>query len=132
MPGLGGKKLVPKMGGKSLLNQSKKAPMHVPPMDEATKNQINQRLNRSGMDAVKIMQGPPAMLYSGFEGGVSLSQKNLEQARSKFLLDKLTGKLPPEYRGGMSKQLPPLHGDASAKNDIMSRNSALSVNSQSR
>lgn len=42
------------------------------------------------------------MVYAGFEGGLSLSQKNLEQARTKFLLDKLTGKLPPEMRGGMA------------------------------
>ena len=39
-----------------------------------------------------------------------MSQKNLEQARSKFLLDRLTGKLPP-------KTLPPLdtqsHGSKS-------------------
>lgn len=47
------------------------------------------------------MSGPPAMVFAGFEGGVSLSQKNLEQARTKFLLDKLTGKLPPELRGGL-------------------------------
>jgi hypothetical protein len=40
------------------------------------------------------------MVYAAFEGGVSLSQKNLEQARTKYLLDKLTGKLPPELRGG--------------------------------
>ena len=47
------------------------------------------------------MSGPPALVYAGFEGGASMSQKNLEQARSKFLLDKLTGKLPP-------RTLPPL------------------------
>lgn len=47
------------------------------------------------------MSGPPALVYAGFEGGASMSQKNLEQARSKFLLDKLTGKLPP-------RTLPPI------------------------
>ena len=47
------------------------------------------------------MSGPPALVYAGFEGGASMSQKNLEQARSKFLLDKLTGKLPP-------RSLPPI------------------------
>ena len=57
------------------------------------------------------MAGPPSLVYAGFEGGVSLSQKNLELARSKFLLDKLTGKLPAELRGGKSKVLPPLGGD---------------------
>ena len=50
------------------------------------------------------------MIYAGFEGGMSLSQKNLEQARSKFLVDKLTGKLPAEYnRGGNAQMLPPLN-----------------------
>ena len=53
------------------------------------------------IDPNKIMSGPPALVYAGFEGGASMSQKNLEQARSKFLLDKLTGKLP-------SKTLPPI------------------------
>ena len=47
------------------------------------------------------------MVMAGFEGGYSMNQKNLELARSKFLLDKLTGKLPPELRGGKMK-LPPL------------------------
>lgn len=45
---------------------------------------------------------------AGFEGGYSLNQKNLELARSKFLLDKLTNKLPPELRGGRAGKLPPL------------------------
>jgi hypothetical protein len=47
------------------------------------------------------------MVMAGFEGGYSMNQKNLELARSKFLLDKLTGKLPPELRGGKMK-LPPI------------------------
>jgi hypothetical protein len=41
-----------------------------------------------------MMAGPPSLVYAGFEGGQSMSQKNLELARSKFLLDKLTNKLP--------------------------------------
>ena len=49
------------------------------------------------------------MTYAGFEGGMSLSQKNLEQARTKFLLDKLTGKLPAELKGGNAQILPPLN-----------------------
>jgi hypothetical protein len=36
---------------------------------------------------------------AGFEGGYSLGQKNLELARSKYLVDKLTGKLSEEMRG---------------------------------
>jgi len=43
---------------------------------------------------------------TGFEGGYSVNQKNLELARSKFLIDKLTGKLPPD--GRKSRKLPPL------------------------
>jgi hypothetical protein len=58
--------------------------------------------------ASKIMQGPPAMIYAGFEGGLSLSQKNLEQARTKFLVDKLTGKLP-ESRKDKPLMLAPLN-----------------------
>ena len=37
-----------------------------------------------------------------------MNRKNLELARSKFLLDKLTGKLPPELKGGLATKLPPL------------------------
>jgi hypothetical protein len=43
---------------------------------------------------------------TGFEGGYSMNQKNLELARSKFLIDKLTGKLPAHLR--KSGKLPPL------------------------
>jgi hypothetical protein len=46
------------------------------------------------------------MVMAGFEGGYSMNQKNLELARSKFLLDKLTNKLPQEFRG--KNKLPPL------------------------
>ena len=51
------------------------------------------------------------MVMTGFEGGTSVNQKNLEMARSKFLLDKLTNKLPPELRGGKMTKLPPLNAD---------------------
>lgn len=57
-------------------------------------------------DPYQIMVGPPSISYAGFEGGISMSQKNLELARSKFLLDKLTGKLPAELRSGA--KLPPI------------------------
>lgn len=63
------------------------------------------------VDPQRLMAGPPSLVYAGFEGGVSLSQKNLELARSKFLLDKLTGKLPAELRGGKAKVLPPIGVD---------------------
>ena len=56
--------------------------------------------------SMRLLQGPPAMVMAGFEGGYSMNQKNLELARSKFLLDKLTNKLPPELRN--KKRLPPL------------------------
>jgi hypothetical protein len=55
---------------------------------------------------LRLLQGPPAMVMAGFEGGYSMNQKNLELARSKFLLDKLTNKLPQELRG--KHKLPPL------------------------
>lgn len=54
------------------------------------------------------MAGPPSLVYAGFEGGVSMSQKNLELARSKFLLDKLTNKLPKELRKGKGRLLAPI------------------------
>ena len=54
------------------------------------------------MDTSKLLQGPPAVVYAGFEGGISISQKNLEQARSKFLMDKLTGKLPADLKSGLA------------------------------
>lgn len=63
------------------------------------------------VDPGKIMQGPPSLVYAGFEGGASMSQKNLEQARSKYLLDKLTGKLPPELRQGTGKKLQPINAE---------------------
>jgi hypothetical protein len=60
-----------------------------------------------------MMAGPPSLVYAGFEGGLSMSQKNLELARSKFLLDKLTNKLPKELRKGKGKVLPPLEDSKS-------------------
>ena len=56
---------------------------------------------------IRLLQGPPSMAMTAFEGGFSMNQKNLELARSKFLLDKLTGKLPPELRG-KGGHLPPI------------------------
>lgn len=50
------------------------------------------------MSPNNIMAGPPALVYAGFEGGASLSQVNLEKARSKYLVDKLTGKFPDPKR----------------------------------
>lgn len=63
------------------------------------------------------------MVMAGFEGGYSMNQKNLELARSKFLLDKLTGKLPPELRGGKAIKLPPL---SDSGREVMSRASHIS------
>ena len=76
---------------------------------------------------MRLLQGPPATAMTGFEGGYSMNQKNLELARSKFLVDKLTAKLP-QYdrkrrpqtgivRGG---QLPPL---SDSGRDAISRGS---------
>jgi hypothetical protein len=67
------------------------------------------RMGQSQIDQnMRLLQGPPAMVMAGFEGGYSMNQKNLELARSKFLLDKLTGKLPSELRQGKLAKLPPL------------------------
>ena len=55
----------------------------------------------SRIDPTRVVGGPPSLVFAGFEGGASMSQKNLEQARSKFLLDKLTGKLP-ERKGKLA------------------------------
>jgi hypothetical protein len=68
-------------------------------------------MGQSQLDNMRLLQGPPSMVMAGFEGGYSLGQKNLELARSKFLVDKLTGKLPEELRGGMATKLPPLSGE---------------------
>jgi hypothetical protein len=67
---------------------------------------------------LRLLQGPPAMMMAGFEGGYSMNQKNLELARSKFLLDKLTNKLPLELRG--KHRLPPL-SEAGSRELIASR-----------
>jgi dynein heavy chain len=56
----------------------------------------------------RLLQGPPAMAMTGFEGGHCVNQKNLEMARSKFLLDKLTNKLPPELLSASRRKLPPI------------------------
>jgi len=85
-----------------LLNTRKAAQMQ--PIDNDYQRNAEAKL-QAATDPDKIMAGPPSLVYAGFEGGVSMSQKNLELARSKFLLDKLTGKLPAELRRG---HLPPI------------------------
>ena len=72
------------------------------------------------------------MVYAGFEGGVSLSQKNLEQARTKYLLDKLTGKLPPELRSGLGQVLPPISKDSPRNKKGPKSRGTMSVSSKSR
>ena len=72
------------------------------------------------------------MIYAGFDGGLSLSQKNLEQARTKYLLDKLTGKLPPEMKGGNAQILPPLNLTKDTPKKGSKSKGALSVSSKSR
>ena len=71
------------------------------PLDPEYQSKVNEQMSKSMVDPSRVMTGPPALVYAGFEGGASMSQKNLEQARSKYLLDKLTGKLPP-------RTLPPI------------------------
>jgi len=93
----------------------------VAPLDPEVKKRINDQLQP--IDAAKITQGPPSLVYAGFEGGMSMSQRNLEVARSKFLLDKLTGKLPPELRQGRSAKLAPIEG-AKSTSTLPSQNDA--------
>ena len=92
-----------------LMSKPAKPNNQIPPLDPETRQRMNQVLQQQDNTATKILQGPPAMIYAGFEGGMSLSQKNLEQARTKYLLDKLTGKLPPELKVGNAQILPPLN-----------------------
>ena len=95
----------PRMTGQ-LLNRKANA---VAPLDPEYQAKVHEQLSRT-VDPSKVMSGPPALVYAGFEGGASMSQKNLEQARSKYLLDKLTGKLPP-------KTLPPLDREDGSRSD---------------
>jgi hypothetical protein len=69
-------------------------------------------------DPQKIMIGPPSLVYADFQGAPSMSQKNLELARSKFLLDKVTGRLPVDVR--RSHQLPSLKDDDTKSNQSAS------------
>lgn len=89
----GNKKKVVPYGSNVMKKQSRGKPREVPPLDPGVKDRLNQSLNQQMMDN-SLVGGPPALVHVGFEGGASISQKNLEQARSRFLLDKLTGKLP--------------------------------------
>ena len=81
-----------------LLNNRKTG--QVAPLESGYQSRVEEKLKKelAVNDPQKIMSGPPSLVYAGFEGGASLSQKNLELARSKFLLDKITGKLPKELR----------------------------------
>lgn len=93
-----------------LMSKPIKPNTQIPPLDAETRMRLSQALpGEAGFNPKLLGSGPPAMIYAGFEGGMSLSQKNLEQARSKFLLDKLTGKLPAELKGGQGTILPPLN-----------------------
>lgn len=75
---------------------------------------------------MRFLQGPPTTMMTGFEGGHSMNQKNLELARSKFLLDKLTNKLPPELRQGMGQKLPPVTSD-SARESVAGKTESTKV-----
>ena len=68
-------------------------------------------------------------MYAGFEGGMSISLRNLEHARCKFLLEKLTGKLP-DTRSGMAQTLPPLK-ESNSSSKHKRRPSAVSGSSKS-
>ena len=79
----------PKIDGLSstnriLLNKGPGKPGQLPSISKTGYGTASQ------MDTnMRLLQGPPAMVMAGFEGGYSMNQKNLELARSKFLLDKL-------------------------------------------
>ena len=49
----------------------------------------------------------------------------MELARSKFLLDKITGKLPKELRGGKNKVLPPINGSDDTRSQHSATESSL-------
>ena len=48
----------------------------------------------------KINGGPPGILHADFAGGISISQKNLEGARIKYIIDKVTGRIPGDLKRG--------------------------------
>jgi hypothetical protein len=88
-----------------------------------------QRMAEAGQTLdpnMRFLQGPPTTMMTGFEGGHSMNQKNLELARSKFLLDKLTNKLPASLRQGMGQKLPPVTSD-SARDSVAGKTESNKV-----
>jgi hypothetical protein len=70
----------PRMTG-HLLNTRKQA--QIEPLDPAYQSQVHEKLNKTAsdlgkLDADRVIGGPPSLVYAGFEGSASLSQKNLE------------------------------------------------------
>lgn len=63
-----------------LMMKQAKPNTKIPPLDPETRYRMNQALQQQQMPELqsKITSGPPAMIYAGFDGGLSLSQKNLE------------------------------------------------------
>jgi len=102
-----------------LLNKGPK-PNQLPSLSDYGREKAGAAMQQSQMDHMRLLQGPPSMVMAGFEGGYSLGQKNLELARSKYLVDKLTGKLSEQIRGKPGK-LPPLD---SGRDGLMSQGSA--------
>ena len=82
-PKMGGKKLVPKMNStdqgpqisglsstnRILLNKGPK-PNQLPSLSDYGRERMNQ--GQSQLDNMRLLQGPPAMVMTGFEGGYSL------------------------------------------------------------
>jgi hypothetical protein len=90
------------------------------------KTSVIGNMHTSNLDPnMRLLQGPPAMVMAGFEGGYSMNQKNLELARSKFLLDKLTGKLPPELRNSAKAKLEPLYDQDELKSKLSQQDDAI-------
>ena len=65
------------MTGQLLNSSMRKSAMAPLPLDGPKRDSaLNKSVNN--MDPSKIMAGPPSLVYAGFEGGASMSQKNLE------------------------------------------------------
>lgn len=57
------------------MSKAAKPNTQIPPLDPETRNRLALSLQQQQMaeGAAKMLQGPPAMIYAGFEGGMSLS-----------------------------------------------------------
>ena len=42
-------------------------------MDPEYQARVTEQMNKTQVDPSKVMSGPPALVYAGFEGGASMS-----------------------------------------------------------